>query len=75
MSATSHSSACYAGVLKRGSYVYNSIKGAQERVGRIVRMHANDREEVDEIYSGEIAAIVGLKRRRRGIRFAIPTIR
>jgi elongation factor G len=51
----------YAGVLKRGSYVYNSTKGEQERVSRIVRMHANDREEVDEIYSGEIAAIVGLK--------------
>jgi len=51
----------YAGVLKRGSYVYNSTKGHQERVSRIVRMHANDREEVDEIYSGEIAAIVGLK--------------
>jgi elongation factor G len=51
----------YSGVLKRGSYVYNSTKGEQERVGRIVRMHANDREEVDEIYSGEIAAIVGLK--------------
>jgi elongation factor G len=52
---------CYSGVLKRGSYVYNSTKGQQERIGRIVRMHANDREEVDEIYSGEIAAIVGLK--------------
>ena len=52
---------CYAGVLKRGSYVYNSTKGQQERIGRIVRMHANDREEVDEVYSGEIAAIVGLK--------------
>ena len=51
----------YASVLKRGSYVYNSTKGHQERVSRIVRMHANDREEVDEIYSGEIAAIVGLK--------------
>jgi elongation factor G len=51
----------YAGILKRGSYVYNATKGVQERVGRIVRMHANDREEVDEIYSGEIAAIVGLK--------------
>jgi elongation factor G len=52
---------CYAGSLKRGSYVYNSTKGVQERIGRIVRMHANDREEVEEIYSGEIAAIVGLK--------------
>jgi elongation factor G len=51
----------YAGILKRGSYVYNSTKGVQERIGRIVRMYANDREEVDEIYAGEIAAIVGLK--------------
>ena len=51
----------YAGTLKRGSYVYNSIKGEQERIGRLVRMHANQREEVEEIYAGEIAAIVGLK--------------
>ncbi|OGY99282.1 MAG: translation elongation factor G [Candidatus Liptonbacteria bacterium RIFCSPLOWO2_01_FULL_52_25] len=51
----------YAGVLKRGSYVYNSTKGVQERIGRILRMHANNREEVDEVYAGEIAAIVGLK--------------
>ncbi len=51
----------YAGVIKRGSYVFNSTKGVQERVGRIVRMHANNREEVEEIYAGEIAAIVGLK--------------
>ncbi len=51
----------YSGVVKRGTYVYNATKGAQERVGRIVRMHANDREEVEEIYAGEIAAIVGLK--------------
>ncbi len=56
----------YAGVLKRGSYIYNSTKGQQERVGRIVRMHANDREEVDEVYSGEIAAIVGLKQTTTG---------
>ena len=56
----------YAGILKRGSYVYNATKGVQERVGRIVRMHANDREEVDEIYSGEIAAIVGLKNTTTG---------
>ncbi len=52
---------CYSGVLKRGSYIYNSTKGVQERIGRVVRMHANDREEVEEIYSGEIAAIVGLR--------------
>jgi elongation factor G len=57
---------CYSGVMKRGSYVYNSTKGQQERVGRIVRMHANDREEVEEVYSGEIAAIVGLKQTTTG---------
>jgi elongation factor G len=57
---------CYSGILKRGSYVYNSVKGQQERVGRIVRMHANDREEVEEVYSGEIAAIVGLKQTTTG---------
>ena len=51
----------YAGVLKKGSYIMNTTKGVQERVGRIVRMHANDREEVDEVYAGAIAAIVGLK--------------
>ena len=51
----------YSGVLKKGSYILNSTKGTQERIGRIVRMHANQREEVDEIYAGGIAAIVGLK--------------
>ena len=56
----------YAGVIRRGSYIYNATKGVQERVGRIVRMHANDREEVEEIYSGEIAAIVGLKQTTTG---------
>ncbi len=56
----------YSGIFKRGSYIYNATKGQQERVGRIVRMHANDREEVDEIYAGEIAAIVGLKNTTTG---------
>jgi len=56
----------YSGVLKRGSYVLNSTKNGQERIGRIVRMHANDREEVEEIYAGEIAAIVGLKNTTTG---------
>ena len=56
----------YAGVVKKGTYIYNSTKGIQERIGRIVLMHANDREEVDEIYSGEIAAIVGLKQTTTG---------
>ncbi len=56
----------YAGVLKRGSYILNSVKNNQERIGRVVRMHANDREEVEEIYAGEIAAIVGLKNTTTG---------
>jgi len=56
----------YSGVLKSGSYVYNSITEEKERVGRIVRLHANHREEVDEVYAGEIAAIVGLKSTRTG---------
>ncbi len=51
----------YSGTLKRGSYVLNSTKGKQERIGRIVRMHANHREEVEEIYAGDLGAIVGLK--------------
>ena len=51
----------YSGTLKTGSYVYNSVKGKKERVGRILRMHANHREEVEAIHAGEICAIVGLK--------------
>ena len=51
----------YAGVLKRGSYILNSTKNSQERVGRLVRLHANQREEVEEVAAGDIAAIVGLK--------------
>lgn len=51
----------YSGVLKTGSYVYNSTKGKKERISRILKMHANHREEVDEVYSGDICAIVGLK--------------
>ena len=51
----------YSGVLTSGSYVYNSTKGKRERIGRIVRMHANHREEIAEIRAGEIAGIVGLK--------------
>ncbi len=56
----------YAGVLRRGSYILNATKGSQERIGRVVRMHANQREEVDEVYAGEIAAIVGLKNTTTG---------
>lgn len=51
----------YSGTLKAGSYVMNSSKGKRERIGRILLMHANKREEVDEVYAGEIAAAVGLK--------------
>jgi elongation factor G len=51
----------YSGVLKAGTYVLNSTKGERERIGRIVRMHAATREDVDEVYAGEIAAAVGLK--------------
>ena len=51
----------YSGILKSGSYVLNSSTGNKERVGRLVRMHANHREEVQEVYAGEIAAIIGLK--------------
>ncbi len=51
----------YSGVLKSGSYVYNSTKGEKERISRLVLMHANSRTEVDELSAGEIGAIVGLK--------------
>ena len=51
----------YSGVLKAGSYVMNSTKGKRERIGRILQMHANKREEIEEIRAGEIAAAVGLK--------------
>jgi len=51
----------YSGTLAAGSYVYNSTKGKKERIGRILRMHANHREEVEMAYSGDIAAAVGLK--------------
>jgi len=51
----------YSGVLKKGDTVFNSVRGKKERIGRIVQMHANNREEVDEIRAGDIAACVGLK--------------
>ncbi|MEK7626641.1 MAG: elongation factor G [Patescibacteria group bacterium] len=56
----------YSGIMKRGSYVLNAAKNNQERIGRIVRMHANHREEVDEIYAGDLGAIVGLKNTTTG---------
>jgi len=51
----------YSGKLARGTYVFNSTTGSQERIGRIVRMHANHREEVEKVYAGDLGAIVGLK--------------
>ena len=51
----------YSGTLKAGSYVYNSSKQKKERVGRILQMHANKRSEIDEVFSGDIAAAVGFK--------------
>ena len=51
----------YSGVLESGSYAYNSTKGKRERVGRLVMMHANHREEVEAVYTGDICGIVGLK--------------
>ena len=56
----------YSGVLKTGSYVYNATKGKKERIARILRMHANHREEVDAVYAGEICALVGLKETTTG---------
>jgi len=57
---------CYSGVLTAGSYVYNSTKDNRERVGRILQMHANHREERDDVYAGDLAAAVGLKNTSTG---------
>ena len=51
----------YSGILEKGSYVLNSTKGKKERMGRLLQMHANKREEIDVVYAGDIAAAVGLK--------------
>src|SRR5437763_721151 len=51
----------YSGVMTSGSYVYNSVKGKKERVGRLLKMHANKREEIKEVYAGDIVAAVGLR--------------
>ena len=56
----------YSGTLQSGSYVYNSTKGKKERIGRILQMHANNRTEIDTVYSGDIAAAVGLKETTTG---------
>ena len=51
----------YSGIMKSGSYVLNSTKGKKERIGRLVKMHANHREEVEALDAGELGAVVGLK--------------
>ena len=56
----------YSGTLNSGSYVYNATKDSKERIGRILQMHANNRKEIDVVYSGDIAAAVGLKNTTTG---------
>lgn len=56
----------YSGTCKAGSYVYNSISEKKERIGRILQMHANHRDDIEEVYCGDIAAAVGLKNTRTG---------
>ena len=56
----------YSGVLNSGSYIYNATKDNKERIGRILQMHANNRKEIDVVYSGDIAAAVGLKNTTTG---------
>ena len=51
----------YSGTIQSGTYVLNSTKGKRERVGRLLQMHANSRQEISEVYAGDIAAAVGLK--------------
>ena len=56
----------YSGTLEAGSYIYNPTSGKKERVGRLLRMHANHREDIDEAYTGDIVAVVGLKHTKTG---------
>jgi len=56
----------YSGVLNAGSYVYNSVRDRRERVGRLLQMHANKREEIEEVRAGDIAAVIGLRDTRTG---------
>jgi elongation factor G len=56
----------YSGTVKTGDTIYNPIKGRKERLGRILQMHANQREEIKEVFAGDIAAAVGLKEATTG---------
>jgi elongation factor G len=62
----------YSGTLKAGSYVLNPVKNKRERIGRILQMHANHREEIDQVYAGDIAAAVGLKDTFTGDTLCVP---
>ena len=63
----------YSGVLNTGDSVFNPIRGKKERIGRILQMHANQRDEIKEVYAGDIAACVGLKKSRPATRCATRT--
>ena len=63
----------YSGVVNSGDTIYNPIKGKKERIGRLLQMHANQREEIKEVRAGDIAAAVGLKEATTGDTLAIPT--
>ncbi len=63
----------YSGTAKAGSYIYNSSKGKRERLGRILQMHANHREEITTVYTGDIAAAVGLKETSTGDTLCVDT--
>jgi elongation factor G len=63
----------YSGVLKTGDSVYNSVKGKKERIGRLVQMHSNSREEINEVFAGDIAAAIGLKDTTTGDTLCDPT--
>ena len=63
----------YSGHMKSGSYVYNATKDKRERVGRILKMHANHREEIDEVYAGDIVGIVGLRDTATGDTLSVET--
>ncbi|WP_444996865.1 elongation factor G [Aliikangiella sp. IMCC44359] len=65
----------YSGVLRTGDQIFNSVKGKKERVGRIVQMHSNSREEVKEVYAGDIAAAIGIKDVTTGDTFCDPVKR
>lgn len=56
----------YSGILKTGSYTYNPVSGKKERIGRLLQMHANHREDIEEVYAGDIAGAIGLKNTKTG---------